>query len=398
MLNNEFPPLGGGTGVVNRQILIEFARHDDVWVDLVTSARGRGRLRARRFSKRIRIFSVPVDNRNLHHATNAELIRYAWRSYHLSRRLAQTVPYEASFAFAAVPAGAVSFALKRAANLPYLVSLHGADVPGFEARYAYLYPALKPLVRRIWQEAAIVTSISPAHRQLAHATLPGLPIRVIPNGVDTDVFHPPAAPRDRGLLEILCVGRLIERKGQHHLLRAFGQLRAAGLPVHLTLVGVGDAEAALRRLATELNLKRDVTFAGPVEHAQVAQVYRQVDIFALPSQNEGMSVAVLEAMASGLPVIVTPKAGAPGLVSDGVEGREVPWADVPALAAALEQLAGDRASRQRLGAAARLAALRYNWPAIARQYLEACGQVVEQGAPLAASAPPASPLPSVAPE
>jgi glycosyltransferase involved in cell wall biosynthesis len=398
MLNNEFPPLGGGTGVVNHQILVEFAKRGDVRVDLVTSARGRGPLETRQFSERIRIFAVPVDNRNLHHATNAELIRYAWYSYQLSRKLIQAAQYDASFAFAGVPAGAVSWALKRTANLPYLVSLHGADVPGFEARYAYLYPALKPLVRRIWQEAAVVTSISPAHRQLAHATLAGLPIRVIPNGVDTDVFHPRAEPRDRGRLEFVCVGRLIERKGQHHLLRAFARLQASGMPAHLRLIGVGDAERALRRLADELNLSRDVTFAGPLAHAQVAEAYRQADVFVLPSQNEGMSVAVLEAMASGLPVIVTPTAGAPGLVSDGVEGRIVPWADVPALAAALRQLAHDPAGRLRLGAAARQAALHYNWSAIAQEYLDACSQVVDQTAATSARAPHMSPLPSVAPE
>ena len=382
MLNNEFPPLGGGTGVVNRQLLIEFARRGDVWVDLITSAAGRGPMQVCQFSPRIRVFSLPLDVRNLHHATNAVLLRFAWLSYWLGRKLLQTLTYDASFAFAAVPAGAVSWALKRSCNLPYLVSLHGADVPGFEARYAYLYPALKPLVRRIWQDAAMVTSISPVTSQLAQATLPGLPIRVIPNGVDAQLFRPPDQPRRHCRFEVLCVGRLIERKGQHHLLRAFARLRGSGVAAHLTLIGAGDAEAGLRRLAAELRLERDVSFAGPVPHERVARAYRQADVFVLASQNEGMSVAVLEAMASGLPVIVTPVAGAPGLVTDGREGCLVPWADVPALAAALEMLARDAVGRQRLGAAGRLVALRCAWPAIAQEYLEACALVAGSAQPI----------------
>lgn len=76
LLNNEFPPLGGGTGVVNRQLLIEFTRQTDLWADLITSGSGRGPLQVRRFSRRIRIFSVPVGVRNLHHATNAERLSY----------------------------------------------------------------------------------------------------------------------------------------------------------------------------------------------------------------------------------------------------------------------------------------------------------------------------------
>ena len=406
MLNNEFPPLGGGTGVVNRQILIEFARQPEVWVDLVTSSRGRQQIEMRQFSERIRIFAAPVDNRNLHHATNPELMRYAWGSYRLSRELIRAAPYDASFAFAGVPAGAVSWALKRATHLPYLVALHGADVPGFEARYAYLYPVLRPVVRRIWQEAAVVTTISAAHARLAQATWPSLPITVIPNGVDTDAFRLPDRPRVPGRrLNILCVGRLIERKGQHHLLRAFAQLRATcAVPMRLTLVGAGDAEAGLRRQAAELNLGADVTFAGAVAHADMPGAYQQADIFVLPSQNEGMSVAILEAMASGLPVIVTPTGGALGMVSDGVQGRSVPWADVPALRAALGQLAGDHAGRQRMGEAARRAALHYTWSAIAHQYLEACGRAAAQangladGAPVGAGALVPAALPSAAPE
>jgi phosphatidylinositol alpha-1,6-mannosyltransferase len=376
MLNNEFPPLGGGTGVANYHLLQWFARHTDVWVDLVTSSRRRDRGETEEFSERIRIYRVPVHNRNVHHASNVELIRYAWRGLRLGQQLLRRFSYDASFAFAGVPAGAISYALKLTANLPYLVALRGADVPGFEARYVHLYPFLKPLLRLIWQQADVVTAISQEHKQLAYRTLSGFPITVIPNGVDTQTFCPPAANRDTGPLNILCVGRLIERKGQRHLLEAFARLRAsAPRRLHLTLVGAGDSEPDLHRLAQELELDGEVTFTGAVNYEAMPEIYRQADIFVLPSQSEGMSNALLEALASGLPVVVTPTDGALGVVADGVHGRIVEWANVPALARALQQLTNDDDSRRGMGTASRARALDYTWELVAQQYLDLCSKI-----------------------
>ena len=81
MFDNEFPPLGGGTGVVNYHLFQQFSEHADVTVDLVTSSRDRYAYERERFSERITLYKVPVDNRNIHHATNRELLRYAWRGY-----------------------------------------------------------------------------------------------------------------------------------------------------------------------------------------------------------------------------------------------------------------------------------------------------------------------------
>ncbi len=135
MFDNEFPPLGGGTGVVNFHLLEEMARRPDVTVDLVTSSRTRARYETEQFADRITIYKVPVDNHNIHHATNRELLRYSWRGLWLARRLATEHRYDASFAFAGVPAGAISYLLSLTHGLPYVLSLQGPDVPGFEARY-----------------------------------------------------------------------------------------------------------------------------------------------------------------------------------------------------------------------------------------------------------------------
>ena len=376
MFDNEFPPLGGGTGVVNFHLLEEMARRQDVIVDLVTSSRARTRYETERFADRITIYKVPVDNQNIHHATNRELLRYSWRGLGLARRLASQYSYDVSFAFAGVPAGAISYLLNLTHGLPYIVSLQGPDVPGFEARYNYLYPVLTPFIKRIWRRAGAVTAISAEQAALAHRTMPGLELITIPNGADTTLFAP-AGDGPKHAFTIVCVARLIERKGQQHLLQAFARLRAAcAEPMTLIFVGTGDAEPRLRELASSLKVAEAVIFQGFVPREQMPSVYRHADVFVLPSQQEGMSIALLEAMASGLPVIVTDTGGTAELVTRGQNGEIVPWADVPALTSALQSLLKAADRRLYMGNEGRKRALQFGWPALAARYLELCAHVM----------------------
>lgn len=374
MFDNEFPPLGGGTGVVNFHLLEELAKRQDVTVDLVTSSRSRTRYETEPFADRITIYKVPVDNRNIHHASNHELLRYTWRGLCLARRLMRQYRYDVSFAFAGVPAGAMSAVLRETHGLPYVLSLQGPDVPWFEARYNYLYPVLTPIIKRIWRRAGIVTAISAEQVALAHRTMPDLELATVPNGVDTNLFAP-AGDRPARPFTIICVARLIERKGQHHLLQAFAQLRAAcAEPVRLIFVGTGDAEPQLRALANRLQLGETVHFKGFVPREQMPLVYRDADVFALPSEQEGMSIALLEAMASGLPVIVTETGGTAELVTQGQNGEIVPWADVSGLTGALQRMM-DSNERQRMGQESRRRTVPFGWTSLAARYLELCARV-----------------------
>jgi glycosyltransferase involved in cell wall biosynthesis len=378
MLDNEFPPLGGGTGVVNEHLLREFAKEDALWVDLVTSSRTPRDYETVSFSERITLYKVPVDNRNIHHSTNPELLRYAWRGLRLSRKLCRQHAYDLSFAFAGVPAGGISYALWKLNGLPYIVSLQGPDVPGFEARYNTIYPFLKPILQVIWRRAYTVLAISQQHRALALQTCPELPIPVIFNGIDTQVFFP-ATPRPADdPCNILCVGRLIERKGQQHLLQAFARLRAQQTQPGclLTFVGTGDSESTLRKLAEDLGVAAFVRFLGFVPRERMPEIYRSAHIFVLPSQSEGMSIALLEAMASGLPVIVTDTGGTDELVSDGVNGLIVRWADVAALEQAIVRLQQNRALAWQLGDVSRSRAGQLSWENIAKEYLALFNELI----------------------
>ena len=186
---------------------------------------------------------------------------------------------------------------------------------------------------------------------------------------------------DDGPLKLLCVGRLIERKGQHHLIDAVKRLTDEGIDVNLDLVGTGDARPANEAQVARLGLTDRVRFVGYVPREEIARHYAAAHVFVLPSYNEGMSVALLEAMASGLAVLVAPTGGTPELVQPEVNGLIFNWADVAELTAHLRRLAQDRALVRRMGEASRRRAAEFSWAMAAQRYTEIFTQLVDASSP-----------------
>jgi len=368
MLNNEFPPLGGGTGSVNQALLQRLAYVADLEIDLFTAALGRAPEREQ-FSERIRLYKVPVDNRDIHHSSNRELLTYAALALPAALARHRALPYDFCFAWSAVPAGSVALALHRLCGLPYLVRVSGPDIPGFEERYARLYPILTPIIRSVWRNATMVVAKCHGEATMIRRVDPSITPVLAPNGVDVRAFRM-AAPRNNGPLRIICVARLIERKGQRHLLAALRRLRDAGVTATVKFVGTGDAAQAYRAEADRLGIADLVTFTGYVPRERIADHYADADVFVLPSHNEGMSVATLEAMAAGLPLVVTRTGGTAELVQEGENGLTFAWGDVETLAQHLAYLAANREVVRQMGAASRRRAERMSWDAVAARYLE----------------------------
>jgi glycosyltransferase involved in cell wall biosynthesis len=369
MLNNEFPPLGGGTGTVNRAMLEHFARVPGLEIDLVTSALGRTS-EDESFAERIKIYKVPVRNKNIHHSSNRELIEYFIRGLRLALKLHRGRSYDICFAWSAVPAGAIALGLRRYVGLRYIVRVCGPDIPGFERRYQAIYFLISPLIRQIWRGANSLIAKSEHEIEMIHAVDPAVNCSLIPNGVDIDTFKPLHLVPDNGPLKLLCVGRLIERKGQHHLIDAVKRLTDEGIDVELDLVGTGDARSANEAQVTRLGLSDQVRFLGYVPREKIAECYAAAHVFVLPSYNEGMSVALLEAMASGLAVVVTPTGGTPELVGPAINGLVFDWGDVDSLTAHLRRLAQDRSLVRRMGDASRTRAGDFSWDRAALRYID----------------------------
>jgi glycosyltransferase involved in cell wall biosynthesis len=225
----------------------------------------------------------------------------------------------------------------------------------------------------------VVVANSRGLRDLAQPQLPGKPIGVIPNAINGDTFSPNgAASRWNGSpdgIRVLAVSRLISRKGLDDLFRALVILKDDR--VMLTVQGWGRDGDRLRALAVNLGIDRQVTFAGFKPRDLLPAVYRAADIFVLPSHSESCAMALLEAMACGLPVVATAVGGTSELVQDGINGCLVPPESPEALAAALARLIADPALRRAMGARnSELVRESYTWPVMANRYLNVYQQAI----------------------
>ncbi|HEX2252093.1 MAG TPA: glycosyltransferase [Thermoanaerobaculia bacterium] len=211
---------------------------------------------------------------------------------------------------------------------------------------------------------------------------------VIPYGVDVDTFHPRPTEGARqwrrrlgvadGAPLVLSVGRMASKKGFPVLLAALPRLLAAHPESHWVLAGAGDLLERFRQMVCAMPGGERVHLPGAVLRDALPDLYRAADLFVLPAVHDrrgnvdGLPNVILEAMASGLPVVASAISGIPLAVADGVTGRLVPEADADALAVALDGLLGDREAARRLGRAGRdKAAAELTWRAVAARYRSA---------------------------
>jgi len=235
--------------------------------------------------------------------------------------------------------------------------------------YYYGRPLLEPLLAHVHRGIAV----SEPARAFFNKYFPDFPLRVIPNGVDIDVYRPGLSPirhlRDDHV-NILFVGRLEKRKGLGDLLRAFLFLRARVPNTRLIIVGDGPLRGRAESFISRHRLS-DVVMAGFVPDSVLPRYYSSADIFCAPATgSESFGIVLLEAMAAGLPVVATEVPGYMSVVEPGKDSLTVEpkgWAE---LGAALVVLARDEELRKRMGAAGHAKAQRYSWGAVAKQVLE----------------------------
>jgi glycosyltransferase involved in cell wall biosynthesis len=274
-----------------------------------------------------------------------------------------------------VPGGVIAAAARP--GLPLVVSLHGSDV--FVAERTA--PA-RAAASRVFQHAGFVTACSAdlATRAIALGAAPNR-LEVVPYGVDAERFRPSTDARRRLRAKagfemtaplLVAAGRLVRKKGFEYLIDALSQ---TAVPAQLVIAGTGDLEAELRARAVAAGVATRVHFLGDIAQDDVAAWFAAADVAVVPSVRDesgnvdGLPNTVLEALASGTPVVTTGAGGIGSVVEDGRNGMIVPERDVAALAGTISALLADRARGSALGAAARATVMaRFGWDAAAARF------------------------------
>lgn len=280
-----------------------------------------------------------------------------------AREIARAEGCTAVWFGAAAPLGLLAPGLRRA-GLAHLVG----TTHGHEAGWAAL-PGARTALRRIAASLDHLTYLGEyTRRRIARAIGPAAArMRQLAPGVDPEVFHPGAAGEEvrrrhnlGGRPIVVCVSRLVARKGQDMLIRALPRIQRQAPGAALLLVGGGPYRARLVRLASEVGVSEDVVFTGSVPWAQLPAHYAAGDVFAMPCRTrlggldvEGLGVVYLEASATGLPVVAGRSGGAPDAVRDEETGYLVDGRSVTEIGYRVGQLLAQPGTAARMGAAGR---------------------------------------------
>ncbi len=348
--NYEYPPLGGGGGMITALLATELAarRHE---ITVLTS-QGLG-LPDEDVRDGVRVLRVPVLFRRQQATANvASMFAYMARGGFDGRRRLRQAEFDLINTHFVLPSGPVGASLARAFGLPNVLSLHGGDLyDPSKSISPHRHFLLRLWVRRLLHDAdhligQSVDTITNVHRYYARdltISRISLSIRRPLPGVAARAEYG-FEPHDQLLVT---VGRLVARKAVDHLLQLMTDLAPRS---RLLILGNGPKEPELRRLAAALGVAERVHFLGFVPDQEKFRILRMADVFVSTSQHEGFGLVFLEAMACGLPVVCYDHGGQNDFLTSGLTGYVVPLNERAAFARALRLLLSDPDRRRRMGA------------------------------------------------
>jgi glycosyltransferase involved in cell wall biosynthesis len=347
--NYEYPPLGGGGGVINAMLAEELAKRHEV---TVLTSQGLD-LPAERVENGVRVIRVPVFFRK--QQTVASLVSmffYIPQGIRAGRRLLGEQHYDVINTHFVLPTGPVGDHLARYGKIPNVLSLHGGDLydpSKFMSphRHLVLRSAAKHLLRR---SDCVVGQSTNTLDNMHRFYTPEISGQRIPLGI----VRPPPGTADRERygcspdeLLFVTVGRLVPRKAVDQLISIMPALQAYN--ARLLVIGSGPEEPALLAKAVELGIQDRVLLLGQVEESEKFRILRMCDVYASTSQHEGFGLVFLEAMACGLPVVCYAHGGQTDFLADNTSGYLVPLNDQNAFTNRCATVAGDKQLRLKFG-------------------------------------------------
>lgn len=353
-LTYEYPPIGGGGSVVAAAVNEELVRLGHEVTVLTSRMKG---LPASETVEGVAVVRTACMRQHRHYTTAAELFTTLLPTYRRGAQLIRSLQPEVIHTHFIVPSGVLAWALSRRFDVPYVLTAHGSDVPGYNPdRFEWLHALLGPAWRGILDGAAFVTSPSRFLADLIRSHGYADPIDIVPNG-----HHPQphgGGPRRK---QVLVVARMFPRKGVQHFIEAI-----TGLDDDWEFIIAGDGPHREQLEAQARSAASRVRFTGFLDRATLRSLYESSQILVFPSIQENFPMVLLEAMDAGCAIVTTNAEGCAEVVGDA--GLVVPKGESQGIRAALDRLMHDPGLVERLSARGKRRAAILAWPNIVARY------------------------------
>jgi len=372
LINYEYPPIGGGGGNATQKIA-RFLVRQGINVTVLTSSHAK--LPKKQNDNGVEVLRIWSARIRPDRCSILEMVIFLLHALIKAPNIAQKAKTDLSFVFFTLPSGPIGWWLKRKLNIPYIVSLQGGDVPGFMKKELRLYHWLcGSVISRIWESADFVVANSKGLADLARKHNPKTRIDIIPAGAEITTLSENKNIKSNDSLNLLFVGRLVHQKGLDILLEALSKLQKK-YNWKLSIVGEGPLRKKLNKSTISLGLQKKIKYLGWVEKNQLPIIYQSADVFILPSRDEGMPNAMLEAMSFSLPVIGSKVSGIEEVISDGRSGILVPPENSNQLMNAIIQVIENYDQNIKMGKNAREHVKKfYSWESVTNSYLSLIDQ------------------------
>jgi glycosyltransferase involved in cell wall biosynthesis len=347
--NFEYPPLGGGGGVINHQLAQELAKRHDVTV-LTSQAMG---LPRESIEQGVRVVRAPVFFRRKEASANLlSMLMFLPMGVWFGRKLMASNPFDIINTHFVLPTGPVGDAIAQFSGLPNVLSLHGGDLyDPSKATSPHRHAVLRWQARALLRRATIlVGQSSNTIGNMKRYYTPELEAQCIPLGIQrpkVEIGNRAEFGLSNDSVLLVTVGRLVARKGLSQLIALMQRFRETN--AKLIILGGGPMEKTWKREAKELGVDEDVIFLGQVSDHDKFKVLGMSDLYVSTSQHEGFGLVFLEAMACGLPIICYNHGGQTDFLSDGITGHLVELNDVKQFETRCEVVMRDKRIRQVMG-------------------------------------------------
>ncbi len=319
MLNYEYPPLGGGAGQVTLNISKRLAKYHNVTV--VTAAYRE--LPCKEETEGLTIYRLNSKRRNKMGSNVHEMMSWMIKSLEFCSDYLKKIQIDIIFAHFTLPGGEVAMRLSRKFNIPYVLMSHGHDIPWFFPKQMFLYHlGLYFRIRKICRKSSALFLQTPEMKENAdnftgkHHKTKNI---VIPNACDTDFFAN-FESRQFEKLKIVYTGRFVTQKQPLAVIKALQILKKQGVDFEMSFIGNGPLLNKMNKAIVNSKLQEVVKIIGWKTLDEIKGIYGKSHLFIMPSKAEGMSVAIIEAMASGLYVLTSKEANKYNLVKNRING------------------------------------------------------------------------------